>query len=222
MKSFIEKEKIELPLTFGSSQKVDLIVENAHFLGDYEASKNGELVIGTLKINDAALCSLTGDEYFSAEELVRYAIEFAASNQAKEICGQYENAQGIVFDGEHNAELKSTEQYKNAQETIKNMKEDYFKINNILVYMPYLNMFLKYCDKDGSAATLEDLSILNYLTEDDRNSYKAQFSFTYGKEPTNEQLDMFIKFMLGFETDVERVIEICDENENKVPVLGEE
>ena len=45
-----------------------------------------------------------------------------------------------------------------------------------------------------------------------KNDFRMQFVFIYEKEPTELQLTTFMNFMLGIETDVEKVIQICNED----------
>lgn len=42
-----------------------------------------------------------------------------------------------------------------------------------------------------------------------RESFRRQYKFIYDKQPTDEQLDMFISFMLGVVTDISAVTRVC-------------
>ena len=75
------------------------------------------------------------------------------------------------------------------------------------------------CMEDYSNKKVKDQIYESHMMTLDRNNFKSQFWFIYEKEPTDEQLDMFIAFMLGKETDIEKVRRICDaepENFEKV------
>ena len=65
---------------------------------------------------------------------------------------------------------------------------------------------------------MQESAMSGALSMEDRKSFRSQFRFLYEKEPTEEQLDMFIRFMFGLETDVDKVREVCDaENAESQP-----
>lgn len=76
----------------------------------------------------------------------------------------------------------------------------------------YMNFFLgKEMDMDKVANVCGIPFKESFST---RDSFRRQFNFIYDFEPTDEQLDMFISFMLGVVTNIDKVIEICDNKQS--------
>lgn len=71
----------------------------------------------------------------------------------------------------------------------------------------YMNFFL---GKETDIQKVADICEIPFKESfSTRESFKKQFKFIYDKQPTEEQLDMFISFMLGVVTDLGAVVSVC-------------
>lgn len=206
MKDYFNKSFYDVKLK--NAKAVDFVVENMHFFGDYEAAKDGEVVVNTLVADGLPIYSLTSDDEYSIIELASFALDWASSDSADYIIANFEVARDWIVEAEKDSEIKNSVQYAESKKIFENLKEDYNKIVKIKGIVPYLNQVIE--DELNNEQKARDVVYDGYMSVLDRDNFKSQFRFIYEKEPTEKQLDAFIDFMTGKETDVEKVRRICD------------